>query len=93
MTNENKQRVREEIAKDSSWVVIDGILGEDISVLAWDKEVEIIYQNMDSRPCMCKAECVKPSFNDAYFVAKDGMAKGNKMSAVIAYRILKEGGD
>lgn len=86
MTYENKRRVREELAKDKKWVVVDGTLGEEISPLVWDKEVEIIYQDMDGQPCKCNAMCEKPNFNNAYFRATDGMAKGNRMSAVIAYR-------
>lgn len=88
MTYENKKRVREEIAKDKNWVIVDGILGEEVSPLVWDKEVEIIYQDMDSQPCKCHAICEKPSFDNAYFRATDGMAKGNRMSGVIAYRPL-----
>lgn len=61
-------------------------LEKKISALVWNKEVEIIYQDMDGQPCKCNAICEKPNFNNAYFRATDGMAKGNKMCDVIAYR-------
>lgn len=90
MTYEDKKRVRAEISKDKNWVVVDGILGENVSPLYWDKEVEIIYQDMDDRPCMCNAIYKYGSYSSQYFVATNGPAKGNRMCCVIAYRPFKE---
>lgn len=89
MTYENKKRVRDFIAQDKNWVIVDGILGENISALVWDKKVEIIYMDMDGNPCTCEALCYPPKFtHDAYFRATNGEAEGNKMCNVIAYRPL-----
>lgn len=90
MIFENKKRVREEIAKRKDWVVIDGILGEEINALAWGKDCQIIYEDMDGQPCKCEAKCEYKPFNGSRFRAINGPAKGNIMCGVIAYRILEE---
>ena len=90
MTAENKRRVKDEIAKDKKWVIVDGILGEEVCALYWDKEVEIIYQDMDGQPCKCNAIYHFKNFGNSYFEATNGMAKGNRMCGVIAYRPLEQ---
>ena len=92
MTYEHKMMVKDFISKDKNWVVIDGILGEEVSVLAWGEEVDIIYEDMDGHPCQCRAECIEPSMGrKAFFRATSGPAEGNRMCNVIAYRRRKEG--
>ena len=85
MTEQDKERCREEIAKDG-WHKV-GQIEPEPDVLLWntDKEVRIIYEDMDGRPCMCNA-VVKHDLWPAYFRATTGAAKGNRMSGVIAYR-------
>ncbi len=90
MTEENKRSVREEIAKDRNWIVVDGILGEPVSALVWDKEVEIIYEDMDGHPKKCRAIYNYVAFSRSYFRATTGPAKGNRMCGVIAYRPIRE---
>ena len=88
MTEENKRRCREEIEK-GGWHKL-GIIEPDPSPLLWDKEVEIIYEDMDGQPCKCNAIYVYDAFSSNYFRATDGAAKGNRMCGVVAYRELKD---
>ena len=87
MTEQDKERCREEIAKDG-WHKV-GQIEPEPDVLLWntDKEVRIIYEDMDGRPCMCNAVVKHDLFVwQTYFRATTGAAKGNRMSGVIAYR-------
>ena len=83
MNSENKRRCREEIEK-RNWNKL-GIVEEDPSPLLWNKEVELMYEDMDGQPCMCNAIYEHDSFRSC-FRAIDGAAKGNRMSGCIAYR-------
>ena len=85
MTEDNKARCREEIER-RNWNRV-GII-EPEPILFWDKEVSIIYENMDGQPCMCKA-LVKHENGNTYFRATNGDAKGNRMCGVIAYKEIK----
>lgn len=86
MTDQDKARCREEISK-GGWHKV-GQIEPEPSIMLWntDKEVRIIYENMDGKPCMCNAVVVHSSCGFTYFKATNGDAKGNKMSGVIAYR-------
>lgn len=88
MMEENKERCRKEIEK-GGWHKL-GFIEPNPSCLLWNKEVEIMYQDMDGYPCTCNAILVHDSFCNDYFRAINGAAKGNRMSAVIAYREIKE---
>ncbi|MDF2950512.1 MAG: hypothetical protein K0S18_95 [Anaerocolumna sp.] len=87
MTEENKKRCREEIEL-RNWNKL-GIIEPNVSPLVWNKEVELMYEDMDGQPCRCNAIYVHNSFGSDYFQATNGMAKGNRMSSCIAYRELK----
>lgn len=86
MTEQDKECCREEIAKDG-WHKV-GQIEPEPDVLLWntDKEVRIIYEDMDGRPCMCNAVVKHDLCGPTYFRATTGAAKGNRMSGVIAYR-------
>lgn len=88
MNEENKRRCRKEIEL-RNWNKL-GIIEESPSCLLWNKEVELMYEDMDGQPCTCKAIYVHESFSPYYFKATSGMAKGNRMSGCIAYREIKE---
>lgn len=94
MTEENKQRVRDQIKNDNAkakagyeWHIVDGILGERVSVLAWKKEVKLIYVDMDGYPQFCTAYYDNEKER---FIGVSDWVKGNVMCAVIAYRMLTE---
>jgi len=86
MTEENKRKCREIIEKES-WNKI-GVVEEKPSCLLWNKEVELMYEDMDGHPCKCNALYVHDLCND-YFKATTGPAKGNRMCGLIAYREIK----
>lgn len=86
MTSENKKKMRELIEKEG-WNKV-GQIEENPSALLWDKEVEILYEDMDGQPCKCNAILVHQSFNSDYFRAINGAASGNRMCGVFAYRII-----
>lgn len=81
MTRENKERVRNELKK-GNWVVVDGVLGEEVSALYWGKNVRIIYEDMDGQPQICVANY---DYNKKRFIGVSDWVKGNFMCAVIAY--------
>ena len=83
MTEENKRKCRAEIDK-GGWLTL-GIIEPTPSPLLWDKEVEIMYEDMDGYPCTCNA-IYKYSAFGSYFIATNGSAKGNRMCKVFAYR-------
>ena len=87
MTEENKRKCRAEIEK-GGWLKL-GIIEPTPSPLLWDKEVEIMYEDMDGYPCTCNA-IYKYSAFGSYFIATNGSAKGNRMCKVFAYREIKE---
>ena len=86
MTEQDKERCREEIEKNG-WHRI-GQIEPEPDVLLWnkEKEVRIIYENMDGQPRICNAVIVHDFGGSTYFKATTGAAKGNRMSGVIAYR-------
>lgn len=84
MTEENKKRCREEIEL-RNWHKL-GIIEENPSPLLWNKEVELMYEDMDGYPCVCNAIYVHDDFGRIYFRATNGVASGNRMSSCIAYR-------
>lgn len=88
MTNEKKKIVREKMEREG-WHRY-GIIDEDPDVLLWNKEMEIMYENMDGEPCQCKAiyQCKPAQWTG--FIATTGPAKGNYMGKVFAYREIKE---
>ena len=91
MNNEYRKRCREFIAKDG-WKRY-GIIDEPPSILDVGKEFEIMYEDMDGNPCLCSAVWEKTNvMGQRRFKAIDGMAKGNWMSAVFAYRALEDKG-
>ena len=84
MTEKNKAKMRKLIV-DQGWNRYGQI--EPIpSPLIWDKEVEILYEDMDGYPCQCRAIYVHNSFSPDYFLALDSPAKGNRMRGVFAWR-------
>lgn len=88
MNDEYRRRCREFIAKDG-WKRY-GIIDEPPSILDVGKEFEIMYEDMDGKPCLCSAVWEKTNvMGQRRFKAIDGMAKGNWMSAVFAYRVLE----
>lgn len=87
MTEENKRKCKAEIEK-GGWLKL-GIIEPNPSPLLWDKEVEIMYEDMDGYPCTCNA-IYKYSAFGSYFIATNGSAKGNRMCKVFAYREIKE---
>lgn len=89
MTEENKAKVRAVLADSKERWNRYGQIEPNPSPLIWDKEVEIIYEDMDGYPCICKAIYEHQSFGYAYFRATDGPAQGNRMSGVIAWRTLE----
>lgn len=86
MTSENKKLCRDIIAKEG-WNKL-GIIEECPSPLLWNKEVELMYEDMDGQPCICNAIYEHDSWHNC-FVAINGVAKGNRMSNCIAYREVK----
>ena len=88
MTEQDKDRCREEISK-GGWHRV-GQIEPEPDVLLWNKgkEVRIIYEDMDGRPCMCNA-LVKHENGSTYFRSTSGAAKGNRMCGVIAYKEIK----
>lgn len=86
MTSENKQKMREMIKKEN-WNRV-GQIEEQPSVLLWNKEVEILYEDMDGHPCKCNAIYVHENSGGKYFRATNGPAKGNTMCGVFAFREL-----
>lgn len=87
MTEDNKAKMRELIEKEG-WKRY-GQIEPKPSVLLWNKEVEILYEDMDGQPCKCRAIYVHESLKPNYFRAIDGDAKGNRMRGVFAYREVK----
>lgn len=87
MTSENKRLCRDLIEKEG-WNKL-GIIEENPSALLWNKEVELMYEDMDGQPCRCNAIYVHKEFGQKYFQATNGCAKGNRMSSCIAYREIK----
>lgn len=88
MTEQNKKICRDLIEKEG-WSKL-GIIEENPSPLLWNKEVELIYEDMDGQPCKCSAIYEHDSFGHTCFRATNGAAKGNRMSACIAYKEIKE---
>ena len=86
MTEQDKERCREEIV-NRGWNRV-GQIDPEPDILLWnkDEEVKIIYEDMDGRPCMCNAVVVHDFCGTTYFRATTGAAKGNRMSGVIAYK-------
>lgn len=94
MTEESKQRVRNQIRIDNEkaeygyeWHIIDGLLGESVSPLVWNKNCQLIYVDMDGYPNICVARY--DADNDRFIGVSDWL-KGNYMHSVIAYRQLKQ---
>jgi hypothetical protein len=86
MTEYDKERCRSEILK-RNWIRVSQIDPEP-DVLLWntDKEVRIIYEDMDGQPCMCNAVVIHDVGGPVYFRATTGPAICNRMSGVIAYK-------
>ena len=90
MNSEYRKRCREYISKDG-WKRY-GIIDEPPSILDVGTEFEIMYEDMDGEPCLCSAVWEKTNvMGQRRFKAIDGMAKGNWMSAVFAYREVEDG--
>ena len=93
MTEENKQRVRNQIEMDNKkaeygyeWHIIDGLLGEPVSALVCREDCELIYVDMDGYPNKCIARYDE---NINRFIGVSEWLKGNYMCSVIAYRRIK----
>ena len=87
MTEDMKKKCREKIEREG-WHKL-GIVEPKPSPLLRNKEVELMYMDMDGVACVCTALYHRDAFGD-YFRAVDGSAKGNKMSNVIAWREKKK---
>lgn|GEM_PF-855855 len=87
MTEERKEQMRELIQKEG-WNRY-GQIDPSPTPLIWNKEVEILYEDMDGYPCRCRAVYEHHSFGKDYFRAMDGPAKGNKMCMVFAWRSIE----
>jgi hypothetical protein len=87
MTEDMKKKCREKIEREG-WHKL-GIVEPKPSPLFRNKEVELMYMNMDGVACVCTSLYHCDAFDD-YFRAVDGPAKGNKMSNVIAWREKKK---
>lgn len=85
MTEDLKKICNEEINKNG-WNKL-GIIEPSPSVLVWNKEVLLMYEDMDGVPCTCRAKYVVDG-EGKYFVATDGAAIGNRMGNCIAYKDL-----
>ena len=87
MTREDRRKCREIIALESGWHRY-GIIDEPPSILDYDKEFEIIYENMDGEACFCSAIYRETNvMGRREFFATDGSAKGLQMMYVVAYRV------
>jgi hypothetical protein len=86
MIEERKKICREMIEKQH-WNKF-GIVEEEPSPLLWNKEVEIMYEDMDGYPHICKAKYVV-NCCERRFIALDGPAKGNTMCRLIAYKEIE----
>lgn len=84
MVNEKKKRVRQ-IIKEEGWERY-GLIDDDPSPLLWEKEVEIMYVDMDGEPCRCRAIYHFEPFCGNWFEATNGPAKGNHMGNVFAFK-------
>ena len=84
MTEEMKEKCREEIERGGwhKW----GIIEPKVDPLSWDKVLDLMYEDMDGNPCICRAIYERQVANSWFFRAIDGAAKGNRMSGVIAWR-------
>lgn len=83
MTEDMKKKCREKIEREG-WHRL-GILEPNPSFAFCNKEVELMYMNMDGAPCICTALYHSDAFG-SYFRAMDGPAKGNRMCNLIAWR-------
>lgn len=83
MTEDMKKKCREKIEREG-WHKL-GILEPNPSPIFRNKEVELMYMNMDCAPCICTALYHSDAFG-SYFIAMDGPAKGNQMYNLIAWR-------
>ena len=88
MTEHDKSIARERI-KTEGWNRY-GLIDPIPSPLVWNKEVEILYEDMDGKPCQCRAIYQHIPFGVDFFLATNGDAKGNRMSNVFAWRSIKE---
>ncbi|MCD8366124.1 MAG: hypothetical protein LUC83_10040 [Clostridiales bacterium] len=78
----------QKMVEDEGWHKI-GIIEDPPDVTLWNKEVELMYANMDGRPCVCNALYVVPVASYPYYIATTGPAKGCYMDNLIAWRELK----
>lgn len=83
MTEELKEKCRE-LIENEGWHRI-GIIDPNPSPLLWNKNVKLMYENMDGRPCVCTALYYHDERRN-YFEAVSGPAKGNKMCNLIAFK-------
>jgi hypothetical protein len=84
MTEDRKKECRVRVEKEN-WHKV-GIIEPQPSVSYWNKEVEIMYEDMDGYPKTCKAIYVKPFASTEYFKGTSGATNGNRMAKVIAWR-------
>ena len=80
MTRENQQRVEEEI-RLRNWIRIE----PGCSIPEENVIVGLIYEDMDCRPCKCKAH-----ISDGKWIGDSDWLKGNYMAGCIAWRELGE---
>lgn len=86
MNSENKAEMRKLIDNPVSGWNRYGIIDEAPDVLHWNKEMEVLYEDMDGNPIKCKAIYVHEFAKEPYFEATTGAAKTLRLMNVFAYR-------
>lgn len=90
MTREDRLRMRTIVDVDDSWNRF-GLIDDPPWISDKGKTFEIMYEDMDGRPCRCNAVWTETHVYGRYnFKAVNGPAKGNWMSNVFAYRYAEE---
>ena len=86
MTSNEKALIRDKIEREG-WNRY-GIIDDEPSVLYWhgDKELEIMYEDMDGRPCFGRAVYIHETFGMPHFVGASGAIMNANMRNVFAWR-------
>lgn len=86
MTGDMKKRCREIVEKDG-WNRI-GIIEDDPDVLLWNKTgaIELLYENMDGKPCICIATYIKELGCDGWYRGESMPVTNARMCYLIAWR-------
>ena len=88
MTDEKKKICRR-IIEEEGWHKL-GIIEDEVDVLYWNKEIELLYEDMDGEPCRCIAVYECHPAQPEYFRGVSGCVRNARMGNVIAWRPLTD---